>query len=88
MKKFNQKIVATSIILVLSLVMVASAATPSVPGDEGSGDPDGEARDPASFTITVTNNGDVNLTPIAVLDYINGVKVPECSQNLTGLRAQ
>ncbi len=55
------------------------------PGDEGSGDPDGEARDPASFTITVTNNGDVNLTPIAILDYINGVKVAECSQNLTGL---
>ncbi len=58
---------------------------PAVPGDKRPGDPDGEARDPASFTFTLTNNGDVDLSPIAVLDYINGVKVPECSKNLTGL---
>ena len=44
-----------------------------------------KSGDPASFTITVTNTGDVNLSPIAVLDYINGVKVAECSRNLTGL---
>jgi hypothetical protein len=33
----------------------------------------------------LTNTGDVDLSPIAVLDYINGVKVGECSRNLTGL---
>ena len=41
--------------------------------------------DPASFTFTLKNTGDVDLSPIAVLDYINGVKVAECSRNLTGL---
>jgi uncharacterized repeat protein (TIGR01451 family) len=40
---------------------------------------------PANFTFTLTNTGDVDLSPIAVLDYINGVKVGECSRNLTGL---
>ena len=88
MKKFD-RIIVTSIILVLSLVLVgtAAAANPSVRVTKEPATQTVKPGDPASFTFTLTNTGDVRLTPIAILDYINGVKIPECSRNLTGLNA-
>ena len=86
MKK-SDRIMVASIILVLLLVLVgtAAAATPSVLVTKEPATQTVRPGEPASFTFTLTNTGDVDLTPIAVLDYIKGVKVPECCKNLTGL---
>jgi uncharacterized repeat protein (TIGR01451 family) len=87
MKK-SDRIIVSSIILVLSLVLVgtAAAANPAVRVTKEPATQTVKPGDPASFTFTVTNTGDVELTPIMVLDYINGVKVPECCKNFTGLK--
>jgi len=87
MKK-SDRIMVASIILVLLLVLVgtAAAATPSVRVTKEPATQTVKPGEPASFTFTLTNTGDVELTPIWVQDYINGVRIPECCRNLTGLQ--
>jgi len=83
MKKMNRSLFL-SLILITALVLlipVTAQAASSISATKTPKNQTVKSGEPASFTITLTNTGDTNLTPVMVRDF----NAAECSRNISGL---
>jgi len=80
--KMNRSL-SLSLILIAALVLlmpVTAQAAPSISVTKTPANQTVMSGAPANFTISVTNTGDVMLTPVIVQDF----QAPECSRNTSG----
>ena len=83
MKKMNRSLFLSLILIaaLLLLMPVTGQAAPSILATKTPKNQTVHSGEPATFTITLKNNGDTDLSPIMLRDF----NAPECSKNLSGL---